>query len=166
MSLIERQRLVNHPHMFWGDEATQKADFLKEAQPGKLFSGTTSQLVALVLEQLDKGHILQATMVQTGHHDDGPRGHAGGNGMDYWPLATPKQSDWLDASDPRFAQLLEDVGHSQWTFQEGMTGDGSDSAENFHYAEKGFICKGAYAPGVSVFEDGGGAHLHMGANGF
>jgi hypothetical protein len=43
-----------------------------------------------------------------------------------------------------------------------MVGDGSDSADNFHYAAKGYIERGVYVEGVSTFQDSGGAHVHAG----
>ena len=102
-------------------------------------------------------------MVQTGHREDGPNGHSGGKAVDCWPLASRSQDDWLDASTASFEQFLYAWGHSQWSRQTGVVGDGSDSATNLHYASKGYVERGVYVDGVSVFVDEGGAHVHLGS---
>lgn len=167
MSLAARQALVIHPHLFFSpsvvDPEKIKGDLLRDGQPGVEYSGTQTTLIALLQELLDKGHIVELTIAQTGHHDDGICGHAGGDAVDCWPLASARAGDWLDSSDPRFKQFLYDIGKSQYARQTGLVGDGADSSDNFHYASKGYQERGVYVAGVSTFQDGGGSHVHAGA---
>ena len=88
MSVADRERLVAHPNLFFQDPGTQKADLLKVGTPGVEYSGTQTELIAGLLEMLDAGHIIELTMVQTGHREDGPNGHSGGKAVDCWPLAS------------------------------------------------------------------------------
>jgi hypothetical protein len=169
MSMETRQAVATNPHLFYGtgagqSKATMQKDLLTiPPSSSALYQGTQTTLIALLQWLLGKGHILELTIVQTGHHNDGPRGHAGGCAFDFWPLKTSKQDDWLDATDQRFFQLLYDIGRSEYAYQTGMTGDGSTSNDCWHYAAKGYKERGVYVPGQSVFEDSGAPHLHAGA---
>lgn len=165
MSQQVRQALVNDPHLIFQNDQ-HRLDLLKEGVRGQTYSGTQTELIAFLAEMLKLGHIIETTMIQTGHHDDGPKGHAGGNGCDCWPLASATPGDYLEATDPRFAQFLFDAGKSEWRYQIGLVGDGADSDQNFHYAIKGCVQEGNFVYGLSVFQDDGGAHVHLGANGF
>ena len=86
--------------------------------------------------------------------------------MDCWPNKSATLGEYLNATDARFEKFLYDAGRSQWRYQVGMVGDGSDSLLNFHYAIKGAVERGNYVEGVSVFKDTGDPHVHLGANGF
>ncbi|MGA8574773.1 MAG: hypothetical protein WB609_03680 [Candidatus Cybelea sp.] len=151
MSLQARQGLVSR--LFFQDPTVQKADLLREAPARDAkFHGTQTQLIALLLGLLQKGHQIEITMVQTGHHDDGPHGHAGGYAVDCWPLASAKAGDYIDASTEAFRTFLSDAAASPWLYQIGLVGDGADSKENFA------------AAGPTAFQDDGGAHVHLGAH--
>lgn len=151
MSQQARQMLVSQ--LFFQDPSKQ-TDLLRVAPSRDAkFHGTQSQLIALLLELVQKGHHLEITMVQTGHHDDGPHGHAGGYAVDCWPLATPKGGQYMKASTSAFRRFLKDAAASPWLHQIGLLGDGADSKENFA------------AAGPTAFQDqGDGAHVHLGAH--
>ena len=160
-----RQELVGR--LIFQDEATQAGDLLLAApSPHATFAGTQPQLVSYLLSLLDAGHYIEITAVQTGHHNDGYKGHAGGYAVDCWPLASPNPGDYLAATDPRFARFLEDAAASKFRYQIGLVGDGADSAENFALAISAAQTGGNYEAGVTVFQDDGGPHVHLGANGF
>lgn len=166
MSIEARESLVKNSHLIFQPGSYYDAmqeDLLAIGTPGTTYTGTQTTLIALLQYLIDKGHILELTMVQTGHHDDGVNGHAGGCAADCWPLESSTEGDWLDAGDQRFQQFLYDIGKFAEAYQTGMVGDGSDSDTNFHYAAKGYQERGAYVDGVSTFQDSGGAHVHMGA---
>ena len=165
MSLEAREALVNNPNIRFQQDV-QRTDLLTEAKPGQLFSGTTTELIAYVSGLLAKNYIIGVTMVMTGHHDDGPDGHAGGKAMDMWPMSSNDISEgwkWLDAASVEFKQFLYDAGFSEYRRQVGLVGDGADSPDNFHYAIKGCEARGNYVPDVSVFQDDGGPHVHLGS---
>jgi hypothetical protein len=161
VSAQARAALANSPLVTYFDGA-DKNDFLVEKPaPGALYAGTSSVLIEALLAMTAKGYRLGITMIQTGHRDDGPHGHAGGNAVDLW-LRTEDGSDWEDAASDRFAQFLEDFGALPEAYQTGLVGDGADSPANFHYAAKGYESRGAFVPGVSTFQDDGGPHVHFG----
>jgi hypothetical protein len=146
MSLAARASLCNRL-IFQND--SQRTDLLN---PDK----TQTQLIALLIGLLDRGHYLEITAVRTDHSDDSALGlhcHANGYAADCWPLASATAADYLDASTQAFRSFLEDVSDSAWLFQVGLVGDGADSAANFA------------AAGRTAFQDDGGPHIHLGANG-
>jgi hypothetical protein len=148
MSAQARSLLVTSPSVF----------FQNDSQRSDLLSVTTTQteLIALLLELVAKGHILEFTAIKSDHHDDSALGvhcHFNGYCADVWPLASQKAGDYLDASDARFQAFLRDVSVSPWLYQIGLVGDGADSAANFE------------AAGPTAFQDDGGPHVHLGANG-
>ena len=65
-----------------------KLIFQKDSQRADLLdtTRTNSGLIALMLD-VDTFHF-EVTSVRSDHHDDGPRGHAGGRALDGWPLNT------------------------------------------------------------------------------
>lgn len=134
------------------DALVQKLVFQRDSQRADLLSSnrTNSTLVALLGELVAKGHVLEITAVRSDHHDDGPRGHAGGRAADCWPLATSKPGDYLDAGDPRFRALLSDAAASRWIFQIGLAGAADSHANRI-------------AAGTTCFEDAGGDHVHLGS---
>jgi hypothetical protein len=142
MSLAARQKLVNEL-IFKPGEEIGKADLLDP-------SLTSTNLIAYLLDILDYGHIIEVTMVRTGHHDDGPHGHAGGFAIDCWPLNTRTEGDWMDPDSEHFRDFLEDAGKSPWRYQVGLAGT-AQKPENFR------------AAGDSAFADDGADHIHLGA---
>jgi hypothetical protein len=146
VSIQARQHLVSRLVF---QSASQRADLL---DLGK----TQTQLIALLIGLADRGHIMEITAVRSDHHDDSALGlhcHANGYCVDLWPLTSPTPGSYLDASDPSFQDFLRDAAASPWLYQIGLVGDGADSAENFR------------AAGPTAFQDDGGAHVHLGANG-
>lgn len=128
---------------------SQKSDLLDAGQ-------TQTQLIAIGLEITSKGYILEVTAVRKDHGNDaylGLHSHANGYCMDCWPLKSKNAGDYLDATDPKFQAFLEALSDSPWLYQIGLVGDGADSPENF------------VAAGKTAFQDDGGPHVHIGANG-
>lgn len=152
MSLQARKQLVSQ--LVFQDPKVQEDDLLRVAPaPGVLFHGTQTQLIALLLGLIIKGHHIEITVVQTHHGNDGPHGHAGGYAVDCWPLASAKAGDYINASTEAFRAFLKDAAASPWLYQIGLLGDGADSEENFA------------AAGHTAFQDhGAGPHVHLGAN--
>ncbi len=160
MSLQARQALVRSPNTIFQSDV-MRADLLDPAR-------TQTTLIALLLELVGKGHIIEFTMIRTGHHIDGPNGHnPGGRAADCWPLASTTPGDYLDATSSRFVKFIDDAAASSWLLQEGLVGDGSDSDANFASAEQAARSHegGRYIDGVTIFQDDGGAHVHLGAIG-
>lgn len=152
MSIQAREQLVNHPHAIF-ERDSQRADLLNPAL-------TQTELVALLLDILGKGHIVLFTAVRSDHHDDSGLNpapphvgtHAGGFAADTWPLASTRATDFLDASDSRLQSYLRDAAQSPWLLQIGLAGS-ADTAQD------------RAAAGSTVFSDGGADHIHLGANG-
>lgn len=143
MSTAARQQLVAKS-FFQAD--SQKSDLMDT-------SLTTTQLIALLLDVVNAGFILEFTAVRTDHSDDSGLGfhcHAHGFCADLWPLASPIAGDYLDASDPRFQRFLEAAAKSRWLYQIGLAGSAWTTAN-------------AAAAGPTVFKDDGADHVHLGA---
>lgn len=164
MSTATREWVAYHDNMFYGTGAgvTKEQminDLLKTpSSPHAEGEGVQTTMIALLEWLLKKDHIIEATCFQTGHGTS--KAHTPGNGMDWWPLKSANQDDWMSAYDQRFYQVLYDTTRSQYCEQQGLNGDGSDSPECFHYAIKGFAERDYFYPGYSVFQDSGGPHLH------
>ena len=82
MSQQARQYLVSK--LFFQDD-TQKPDLLNENM-------TQTDLIALLVELVNKGHHLEITAVRTDHSNDSGLGehcHANGYCADMWPLTGP-----------------------------------------------------------------------------
>ena len=95
MSQQARQYLVSK--LFFQDD-TQKPDLLDENK-------TQTDLIALLVELVNKGHHIEITAVRTDHSNDSGLGehcHANGYCADMWPLSGPTAGAWLDAGDPYF----------------------------------------------------------------
>ena len=145
MSLEARQGLVDHPHTFFQAQS-QRDDLL---DPNKTQTG----LIALLLDLVGKGHIIEFTAVRSDHHDDSGLGlhcHAYGYAADCWPLASATAGDYLDAGDARFQAFLKDAAASSWLYQIGLAGS---AAIQVNFA----------AAGRSAFDDDGADHVHLGA---
>jgi hypothetical protein len=145
MSIEARKALVDHPHTFFQAQS-QRDDLL---DPNK----TRTELIALLTDLVNAGHIIEFTAIKSDHHDDSDLGehcHFNGYCADCWPLASASAGDYLDASDERFAAFLRDAAHSQWLYQIGLAGSA--------YTERNVA-----AAGPSAFHDDGGDHVHLGA---
>ena len=144
MSIAARQLLVS------------RCVFTYEANQDDLLdpNRTRTELVALLLDA-SRHYPLHITMVRTGHHDDGPHGHAGGLCADYWPLtpgAPPSLSEvsqrWLVADSVSFGVALADLHGSPFWRQTGLAGT-AVTVDNMRIAE--------------ALVDSGGDHVHAGA---
>jgi hypothetical protein len=146
-----RQAVVANPNMVFRADS-QRTDLLD-------ITMTDSNLIALLQKLLDAGHYILITSVRSDHHDDGPNGHAGGFGFDGWPLRSALDGDYLDATDPRFATYLADVGSFSGLYQLGLAGT-AYSASNVKATgiQEGF----QYDP--CVFQDQGDDHVHHGVH--
>lgn len=147
MSLEARRALVNSPRTRF-QSALQRADLLDPAK-------TQTQLVALLLELVQKGHNIAFTAIRSDHGDDSALGrhcHANGFAADCWPLASTAPGDYLAAADPRFQLFLFDAAASQWIHQIGL---GGSAQTDLNFAR----CGGC------GFADNGADHVHLGANG-
>lgn len=146
MSIEARNRLVASPNTFF-QRVSQKVDLASVEL-------TKTDLIALLLELIGKGHILEFTAIKSDHHDDSALGlhcHFNGYCADLWPLASRTAGDYLDADDPRFLVFLRDLALSQYLYQVGLAGTAWTSAN-------------AVASGGSVFHDDGEDHIHVGAS--
>lgn len=150
MSAEARAALIASPKTVFQNEAVMHSDLLDD----ELHGGTHTDLIALLYWLVfNKGWSIEFTMIRTGHHIDGPRGHnPGGLAADCWLLQSNTSGDYMPASDPRFQQFLRDIADSPYYFQTGLVGDGADSPCNIA------------AAGPEAFEDDGGAHVHIGAH--
>lgn len=142
MSIAARQALVNSGKLVF-QNPSQKSDLLNPNLT------TTELIAALIYLTHVRGWYIEITAVRRDHHDDGPRGHAGGKAFDGWPLASSHPGDYLDANDPRFQHYLVDLADIPYLYQIGLAGS-ADTAEN----------RGCAGP--TVFEDSGADHVHGG----
>jgi hypothetical protein len=146
MSVQARQQLVTSGHLFFQD-GTQSSDLLDP-------SLTQTELIALLQDLVTKGFHIELTSVRTDHKDDSDLGlhcHANGYCADLWPLTGPTPGDYLDASDPVFAQFLASAADSVWLYQIGLGGSAYTPAN-------------VAAAGPTVFQDDDEDHIHLGAN--
>lgn len=147
MSYEARAALVRSKNtVFQAD--SQRADLLDQSK-------TQTQLIALLLELVNKGHIIEFTAIKSDHHDDSGLGrhcHYYGFAADCWPLHSTEPGDYIDATDPKFAAFLADVRQSVWLHNIGLAGS-ADIACN------------QSAAGPTCFSDGGADHIHLAANG-
>lgn len=146
MSLQARSALVNHPHTL----------FQRESQRDDLMDPhlTQTDLIALLLELVGKGHIILFTAVRSDHHDDsalGVHSHANGYAADTWPMNSTAPTDYATADSERMTAFLVDAAKSPFLFQIGLAGS-ADTA------------KDEIAAGRTVFGDGGEDHCHLGSS--
>ena len=144
MSLAARQYLVSK--LVFQHES-QKQDLLNPAV-------TKTELIALLLDMVHAGLILEITAVKSDHHDDSNLGylcHFNGFCADCWPLADSTPGNYLDANDPRFQSFLRVASQSVWLHQIGLAGSAWTHANED-------------AAGKSSFQDDGGDHVHLGAS--
>ncbi len=150
MSIQARGALVNGPNTKFQDD-TQRSDLLD-------VNLTQTELIALLTELVQKGHIILFTAVRSDHHDDSGLGtppqyigtHAHGWAADLWPLNSDDPTDYIDADDPRFQRFLADAAASSWLHQIGLAGSADTSTNQS-------------AAGPTVFSDDGGDHVHLGS---
>ena len=117
-------------------------------------NATRTELIALLLDA-SRHYPLHVTMVRTGHHPDGPMGHAGGRAGDYWPLTPgPPPSlalvaaRWLPGDSAAFRAALYDLKSSAWWRQTGLAGSAWNEANRIV---------------ADAFLDDGGDHVHAGS---
>lgn len=145
MSIAARKHLCDRL-IFQRD--SERADLMDPAR-------THTELIALLIEILDKGFHLEITAVRADHHDDSGLGrhtHANGEAVDCWPLITNTAGHYLDAEAPLFQDFLEAAAASPWLYQIGLAGTAWTPAN-------------AAAAGASAFHDTGADHVHIGSIG-
>jgi hypothetical protein len=153
MSVEARQKLVNSKSVFFQNNS-QKSDLLD-------VHCVRTEIIALALELIAKGNILEFTAVKSDHHDDsylGPFCHFNGAAFDCWPLVSHRAGDYADAISPQMQKFIRDVMASQWTAQCGLAGT-ADCQELI--AAAGFI---TYPATGRLFPDDGADHIHVGAH--
>ena len=151
MSIQARQQLVNHAHTVFRCDS-QRSDFL---DPNK----TRTELIALLLELINKGHIILFTAVNSDHRDDGcGHSHHNGDASDVWLLVTPRDGDYCDAGSSQMIQFVKDIMASPWTYQLGLAGS-ARIFELIHAA--GF--QDFPTDTNRLFDDDREDHLHIGA---
>lgn len=159
MSLTARQAVVAYPHTFFAEGPhgeIQRADLL---DPTK----TDSNVIALIQYLLDRGHIIGFTAIRSDHHDDSNLNptpphvgtHAGGFGVDCWPLNSPNAGDWVAADGLK--PFLADAAAFPGIYQIGLAGT-SDTEENREAT--GLPYEVPQRP--DCFSDGGADHIHLG----
>jgi hypothetical protein len=148
MSQQARAALVASRNTFF-QAASQRNDLLDETI-------TKTELIALLSDLVAEGWKIEFTAIKSDHHDDSNLGthcHFNGYCADLWPLNSFVAGDYMDAASPQFQAFLKAIAASPWLYQIGLVGDGADSPANFA------------AAGPTAFQDDGGAHVHVGANG-
>lgn len=150
MSIQARQKLVDSPNTIFQNDS-QRGDFLNP-------NIVKTEVVALILEIIGKGHFLEFTAVCSDHHDDsclGPHSHKSGDAFDCWPLVSARAGDYADASSPEMLSFVADLFASPWLYQGGL--GGSSQTEEIIRAA-GYQ---DYSP-PRLFEDGPQDHIHAG----
>lgn len=145
MSIEAREALVKSPNTIFNSQS-QRDDLL---DPNK----TQTDLIAMLTDLVEKGHVIQFTAIRSDHHDDsylGEHCHAHGYCADCWPLASTTPGDYLPASDPRFVKFCHDAGFDPYEHQVGLAGSAWTHDD-------------IVAAGSGVFHDSGADHCHLGA---
>lgn len=143
MTIAAREQLVNALIL---DNPCERDDFLNPAL-------THTNLIALLLDLVNRGWHMQITAVRCDHSDDSALGehcHANGWCVDLWPLNSFKRDDYMDANDIRFAQFLVDAAAEPMLHQIGLAGSSITPAN-------------LTAAGPTAFKDAGADHIHLGA---
>lgn len=155
MSIEARQRIVRSTNVIFTNDS-QKSDLLN-------VNCVRTEVIALLIDLITKGHILEITAIKSDHHDDSGLGkycHAHGAAFDCWPLihrGMPGPSTWAAAESPQMITLIRDAYASKWRAQVGLAG----SADNpILLAAAGFI---TYPENFTLFRDTGDDHVHIGA---
>jgi len=146
MSQQARDWLISHPNTLFQRD-TQRDDLRDE-------NVTKTELIALLVDLIQKGHIILFTAVKSDHHPDNDLGfHSHENGFcaDVWPLNTTAPTDYVNANEPKMIQFLADAARSTWLYQIGLAGS-ADTAQD------------TSAAGRTKFSDDGADHIHLGAN--
>lgn len=151
MSVQARQALVRSANTIFQHDS-QRHDLLDST------ATSTELIAALTYVCITKGHAVEFTAIRADHHPDGylnpaaghHHTHQAGDAADFWPLASARAGDYLDAEDPRFQTFLRDLAAAPFRYQIGLAGS-ADTAAN------------RAAAGPSVFPDDGGDHIHFGA---
>ena len=165
MSAETRQAVANNPKLVFTNQSfvtaeQQKNDILRTWEQG----GVQSTVVAHIQWMLGKGYTIGITCLRTGHSVSTSKyGHnPAGCCYDGWLMNSTTPGDWAKAGTDLFYTYLRDIGLSEYARQTGLTGDGSDTPDCFHYAIKGYEQRNAYVSGQSVFQDSGSPHVHTG----
>lgn len=148
MSIAAREALADRVIF---DNPCQREDILSPTR-------TQTQLIALLLKLVNKGHFIQLTAVRCDHSDDsalGEHSHANGWCADFWFLKAFVRDDWMDADDPRFAQGLLDLRESG--------GQDDPMLHQIGLAGSAWTPANAAAAGPTAFHDDGADHVHVGA---
>lgn len=154
MSIEARKKLVNSANTYFQHES-QKSDLLN-------VNMTRTELIALALELIEKGHIIEFTAVRSDHRDDsslGPASHARGAAFDCWPLVSHEAGKYADAVSPQMSRFLHDALTSKWTAQVGIS-VGDDKTTSDVLASISYV---TFPEDGHLFPDQGGDHIHLGA---
>lgn len=142
MSIEARRSLVDR--LFFQDSAS-KSDLLDP-------NLTNTNLIEVLTELLQHGHLIEITAVRTDHHPDGylgPHSHQAGKAVDCWPLIRSKAGDYLDPNGMRFRQFLMDLMKEVNVVQAGLGGTANTKGNMILLGKKGFA-------------DNGADHVHIG----
>jgi len=145
MSLETRQWVVNHPHAHFFNKAPNHADILNENK-------TQTNLIEMIVNLLNKNHIIYFTAINSDHHDDSSKGlhsHHNGYAFDCWPMRTDKPEDYFDVDSEGFLKFLHDASTHMYYYQIGLTPDCHTKAA-------------IAVSGNNCFEDDGASHIHIG----
>ena len=145
MSLETREWVVNHPHTHFSDEASDHSDLLDNTI-------TQTNLIAMIVNLLNKGHIIYFTAIKSDHHNDSALGlncHFNGYCIDCWPMASDEPDDYYDVTDNGFLIFLADASSDPYYYQIGLTPDC-------------FTPEAIAVSGSNVYMDDGASHVHIG----
>jgi hypothetical protein len=140
----DRDWLVSHAHAIF-IRASQQDDLRDE-------NVTKDELIALLIELIEKGHIILFTAVRSDHHPDDDSGfnsHEDGFCADVWPLNSTDPTDYANANEPKMIQFLSDAAGSRWLSQIGLPRGGASASD-------------ASAAGRRAFSDDRADHIHLG----
>ena len=146
MSQQARNWLISHPHTVFQRDS-QRQD-LRDP------SVTKTELIALLIELIQKGHIILFTAIKSDHHADNDLGfhtHENGFCADVWPLNSTEATDFVNANESKMTDFLADGARSSWLYQIGLAGTADTVLDRS-------------AAGSTVFSDDGADHIHLGTN--
>ena len=111
---------------------------------------TNTALIALLIDVVaaakSLGKWVLLTSVRTDHGFDGylgPHSHQNGFAVDGWLLNVKQDGDYVDPTDPVFADWLNRVLGSPWCFSIGLAGSANTPANRAAVAPLGFRDEGA-----------------------
>ncbi len=151
MSIETRHLVVNSANTYF-QRSSQKANLLD----AKI---VRTETIAMILELIQKGHIIEFTSIWSDHHNDSNLGrfsHFNGAAFDMWPLKSHHAGDYADVLGPQMGTLIRDIMASRWLAQCGFAG-AADCDELKAIA--GYV---DYPENGRLFRDSGGDHIHVG----